>query len=80
MDPVDDLAFVVGLAERDLEAAAGGEPPAQLLDIGERLVTVDVGLTHAEQVQVRPVQDVDPLAHRLAHGLAHGLVHGRGAS
>ena len=53
----------VDLPEPGLEAAAGGKAPAELLDVGQRLVTIDLGLTHAEQVQVRPVQNVDPLAH-----------------
>ena len=63
VDPVDDLVLAVRLVESDLEAEFARHRPAVALDVGQRLVAVDVRLALAEQVEVRTVQDVDEAAH-----------------
>ena len=63
LNPVDDLALVVGLAEFDREAEALRGLAAQLLDVVERRMAVVLGLARAERVQVRAVEDVDRLGH-----------------
>lgn len=50
VDPVDDLAFPVRLAEGQLDAEFGGEGDTVALDIREGLMAVDVRLALAEQV------------------------------
>src|SRR5439155_25205689 len=57
LQPVDQLALVIGLSAFDRVA-----PPACVLaecpiDLGERDAAVDTGLTGPEQIQVRAVQD-----------------------
>src|SRR4051794_30169122 len=59
VDPVDQLELGVALAELDLELQLGADLAALRLDVGERLVAVDRRLALAEQVEVRPVQDID---------------------
>ncbi len=56
LDPVDQHALVVALPEVDGPAVLGRGRHAQRLDVRERLAAVDLGLAHAQQVQVRPVQ------------------------
>ena len=63
VNPVDDFVFAVALAELDFELQFGAGAPARRLDVGQRLMPVDRGLALAEQVEVRPVQDVDDAAH-----------------
>jgi hypothetical protein len=57
VDPADDLALVVRLAE--LERVRPGGVAAHRLDLGKRGAAVDLGLAGAEPVQVRAVQHVD---------------------
>ena len=59
LDPVDQLALVIGLAEVDLEAECRGARRAALLDVAERVMAVDRGVADPEQVQVGAVQDED---------------------
>src|SRR3954469_17318913 len=57
MNPVDQLAFVVGLAKIHGEVERGGAFEACLLDICQRLMAVDFRLAQAEQVEVRSIED-----------------------
>ena len=64
LDAVDQLPFVVRLEALDLYAELLRGRMQTRVDVGERLVTVELGLTLAEQIQVRAVQHQDP--HRSA--------------
>lgn len=57
MDLFDQLALVVGLPE-DHDRVAGGTF-AHCTNVGEGLMSVDVGLAGPKQVEVRAVQDVE---------------------
>src|SRR5580700_1170731 len=59
LNPVDELAFVVGLAEVDCQIERPSPRQAALLDIGQRIVPVGRWLAHPEQVQVRAVKNED---------------------
>src|SRR6185312_17479546 len=59
LDPVDELALVIGLAEIDGEVERRGPRDAALLDIGQRIVAVSRRFPHAEQVEVRAVKYKD---------------------
>src|ERR1700674_290187 len=61
LQEVDDLALVVALEEADLEAQLLGFGAHGLVEVVEGARPVDVRLPPAEQVQVRPVDDDDPL-------------------
>src|SRR4051794_6160565 len=55
------------------------EPSAFCLHVGERLVTVDVWLALAEQVEVRPVQHEKQTTH-IASSEEPGVVHAETAN
>src|SRR5258708_26115604 len=57
VNPVDQLAFVVRLAEIHDEVERSGTFEACLLDVRQRLMAVDFRLAQAEQVEVRSVED-----------------------
>ncbi len=59
LDPVDEDALTIVLAEIDLEAEGLRPVGAQLLDVGEGAGAVQRRLALAEQVQVRPFEDED---------------------
>ncbi|MCO5614894.1 hypothetical protein L7F22_069179 [Adiantum nelumboides] len=61
VDPVDEDALVVGLAEVQLEVVRGGRLPAQRLDVGEHGGPVHLRLAGAEQVEARLVGQHDQL-------------------
>src|SRR5216684_3565715 len=63
LNPVDEFALAVGLAEFDRIAVPLRGLCAKLLDVGKRRAPIYLGLTRAEQVQVRPVDDVDRARH-----------------
>src|SRR5262245_56616170 len=63
LDPVDDVALVVRLAEDDLPAELLGLLAHQLLDVGERRAAVLLRLTRAEQIEVGSVEDVNGVGH-----------------
>jgi hypothetical protein len=65
MYPVDELEFRIALAEIDRLVALLSDAATFSLYIGERLVTVDLGLALAEQIQIGSVENVDNAA---AHG------------
>ena len=58
LDPVDDLAFMVRLAEVDLKSQVCADPAASRGDVVERLEAVDLRLPSTQQIQVGPVQHV----------------------
>jgi hypothetical protein len=62
VNPVDQPAHVVGLAEVDLDTEPHAFVVAHPLDVGQGRRAVDAGLTGARGVQVGPVEDQD-LAH-----------------
>ena len=63
MNPVDDLVFAMALAEFDIEFQLSGNFHAIVLDILERIVTIDVGLALSQQIEVRTIKNVDKAAH-----------------
>jgi hypothetical protein len=63
LDPVDELAFVVGLAELDRQAQSGAGLPTVGLDVGQRVSPIDGGFALAQHIQVRAVQDIDGSRH-----------------
>src|SRR3546814_10688416 len=56
LDPSDQLALAVGLAALGGKAPALGMAAAALLDIGEGLSPVDIGLAASEHVQIGAVE------------------------
>ena len=73
MDPVDQLAFVVGLQEADGQAQILGQRAKGFGDVIQRLAPIDFGLAAAQQVQVRTVEDIDRFGQfRASLGLAAG--------
>lgn len=65
LDPVDELALVIRLAEVDGEAQQSGPLVAGFLDIAQGFAAIESRLAHAEQVEVGAVEDKD---RRLGHG------------
>ena len=57
--PGDDDALVVGLYEIELDRAECGPIAQHLLDLGERVVSVVLGLSIAKPVQLGSVYDSD---------------------
>ncbi|MNC69203.1 hypothetical protein D3C75_1198730 [compost metagenome] len=66
MDPVDQLAFVVGLAEFDFQTLLGGAALAEGFDVGEGFVAVGGRFAGAQHVQVGTVEDEDKVRHARA--------------
>jgi hypothetical protein len=63
LDPIDQHTFVIGLTEFARQSQLIRDPPAQLLHLLERGTAVQVRFTHAQQVEVGSVEDVDGAAH-----------------
>ena len=63
VNPVDDLVFAIALAEFDIELQLRGNFPAIVLDIPERIVTLDVRLALPQQIEIRAIENVDKAAH-----------------
>ena len=59
LDPVDQLAFVIGLAKIDLQVERGRAREAARFDIGQGVMAVDRRLAHPEQVQIGAVEHKD---------------------
>lgn len=57
LDRVDQHALVVALHGADLEAETGGHLGHPLLDLSQGGGSVDLGLTGAEHVEIRPVDE-----------------------
>jgi hypothetical protein len=57
MEPLDELALVVGLAYVTGAPEFDGEAFETVAHVGERVRAIDGGLAAAEQVQVGPVED-----------------------
>ena len=64
VDPVDQLALVVGLAEVDRKAQPFAGVAAGVLDVVEAAAAVDRRLALAEQVEIGTVEDEDRDRHR----------------
>src|SRR5579871_6093401 len=56
LNPDDQFAFVIALAELDRQAQLAAMASARLFDIGERIGPVDFGFARAEQIEVRTVE------------------------
>ena len=65
VDQVDQFTLVVRLEDRELHAELTAAPLQQFLEVSQRLGTVDLRFTLAEQVEVWSVQDQN--AHRSPH-------------
>jgi len=57
LDPGDEFAFVIGLAEVDFGVEFGCAGPDEAFDVRERVASVDFGLAGAEEIEVRSVQE-----------------------
>src|ERR1044072_1426616 len=68
LDAVDQRALVVALEELDFYPQTVGFGTAGLLDVGERLASVDLGLPLAQHVEVGPVEYQHRLSSRRAPG------------
>jgi len=55
VDPVQQFAFVVGLAEFDFKPQLFGAAAAQGSDVGQGFMAVGGGFAGAEQVEVGPL-------------------------
>jgi hypothetical protein len=55
MNPIDKLAFVVGLTEIDRQIERRGARETTLLDIGQCIIAISCRLADSEQVQIRPI-------------------------
>jgi hypothetical protein len=56
MDPVDQLAFVVGLTEGEVQAQLGGLVTAHQFHICQRCGAVNLGLARPEKVEIGSVE------------------------
>ena len=65
VNPVDDLVFAIALMELDRKPEFVADAAAVRLDVGKRLVAVDLGLALAEQIEIGAVQDHDDRIHAL---------------
>ena len=68
LDAIDQRALVIALGELDFYPQAVGLGAASLLDVGERLASVDFGLPLAQHVEVGPVEHQHRLSSRRAPG------------
>ena len=59
LDPVDELALVIGLPELDLQVERCGAGQASLLDIGPGIMPINRRIPHPEQIEVGAVQNID---------------------
>jgi hypothetical protein len=57
LQPIDEDAFVIGLAHLDGPPELGRHPLALLTDVSEGLGAVDLRLARAQQVEVGSVED-----------------------
>src|SRR5918994_5648481 len=56
LDPVDQIAFMIGLAKNDLQPQCRTGLPAVLLDASQRRSAIDAGFPLPERVEVGTVQ------------------------
>jgi hypothetical protein len=59
LDPVDQLAFVIGLAKINLQVEGGRAREAARFDIGQGVMAVYRRLANPEQVQIGAVEHED---------------------
>src|SRR5207245_7690892 len=59
LEPVDELALVIGLAALDRVTAAARVIAEHPVDLRERRAAVHAGLAGAEEIEIRPVQHED---------------------
>jgi hypothetical protein len=55
LDPIDDLAFVIGLAKFHRKPVPFRRRAAEPLDVAERGTTIDLRLARAEQIEIGSV-------------------------
>ena len=63
IDPIDDLAFVIGLAEDQRKTVSLGRSAAELFDVDKRRPPLYMRLAGAEQIEVWSVKDVNSFGH-----------------
>src|SRR5262245_14715134 len=66
MNPVDQLALMVGLTEFHFELVTCGGGAGERLDVPERRPAIGLRLACAEQIEVRAVEDKDDFRHGAA--------------
>src|SRR5574337_352718 len=70
VDQIDQLAFLVGLHEPDLDPSRVGIGLYLLFDLFQCGAAIVVGFTAAQQIQVWAIQDQNPSSH-ISSTLAH---------
>jgi hypothetical protein len=65
LNPVDDLALVIGLAKLYGKSMSLRRRPAKLLDVGKRGMAVELRLALAEQIKIGSDEDVDRFRHTM---------------
>src|SRR5262249_27756624 len=63
MDPVDQFPLVIGLAEINLQSVPACMFPANPFHVHERRTTVCLRVAGTEQIQIRPVENVNDVGH-----------------
>ena len=66
MQPVDQLAFMIGLAKHCGKPQIPGMGITGLFDVAERQGAIDLRLPRAEEIEIWSVEDVNGFAHGLA--------------
>ncbi len=62
VQPVEQVALMIGLAHLDGETQLLGAVLEHAGDVIQRVAAVDLRLAHAEQVEVGPVEHIDQIA------------------
>src|SRR4029077_20991034 len=72
LNPIDDLAFVIGLAKYHRKPVMLRGRAAEFFDVGQRGAAVELRLPAAEQIEIGSVQDIDGLRHFTGPGCNRG--------
>jgi len=59
VQPADHLVLGIGLVTDQFQSQPPGSGAAQSFHVGQRVVAVEVRLTLSEQIQIRPVQQIN---------------------
>src|ERR1700747_3344435 len=59
LDPVDELALVIGLPTLELQFERCGADEASLLDVGQSIMAINRGIPYSEQIEVGTVQNIN---------------------
>src|SRR6202049_1024246 len=78
LDPIDQHAFMIGLAENDLEPMLPSARSDAFFDVGQRGAAINLRLSRAEEIEIRPIKDIYGEDHgRRAPGMRYCRMNGR---